>query len=153
MSMLADPGLEGGWASTPAVRKRMVTLAAGRDTAPEVALRRELWRRGRRYVVNHPLGLGGVRRSADIVFRAERVAIFVDGCFWHRCPEHASTPRTNAEYWRQKFERNVERDRQTDLLATEAGWRVLRIWEHDDPHTAADIVERALIERRAQILR
>ncbi len=110
-------------------------------TAPEMAIRRELHRRGLRYRVNMPLPeLGRVR--PDIVFTRVRVAVFVDGCFWHRCPEHGTSPKTNAEWWRRKLDTNVERDRQTDTALAEAGWTILRIWEHEKTTTAADQVER-----------
>lgn len=135
------------FASSPAVAKRMRTMSAGRDTAPELALRRELWRRGHRgYRVNHPLGLPGVRRRADMAFTRFRLAVFLDGCYWHSCPHHGTQPRTNTGYWSTKLARNVERDRQTDRLAADAGWKVLRIWEHEETAEAADRVERAVDE-------
>ena len=110
------------------------------NTAPEVAIRRELHRRGLRYRVNMPLPqIPRVR--PDIVFTRIRVAVFVDGCFWHRCPEHGTSPKTNAEWWHLKLDTNVERDRQTDTALAEAGWTVIRIWEHEDAITAADQVE------------
>ncbi len=111
-----------------------------RHTTPEMTIRRELHRRGLRYRVNMPLPqLGGTR--PDIVFTRVRVAVFVDGCFWHRCPEHGSSPKTNAGWWRRKLDTNVERDRRTDIELAEAGWTVVRIWEHEDTSTAADRVE------------
>lgn len=116
-----------------------------RDTAPELALRRELHRRGRRYFVNRS-PLGG-RRRADIVFPSARVAIFVDGCFWHSCPLHGTYPRSNASWWRDKLAANVARDRDTDVTLTAAGWLVIRVWEHEDVADAADIVEAALAPR------
>lgn len=112
-------------------------------TAPEVAIRRALHRRGLRYRVNMPLpGIGKVR--PDIVFTRVRVAVFVDGCFWHRCPEHGTSPKTNADWWRQKLDTNVERDRTTDTALVEAGWTVIRIWEHENATNAADRVEALL---------
>lgn len=81
------------------------------------------------------------RARPDIVFTRTRVAVFVDGCFWHRCPEHESFPKTNADWWRKKLDANVTRDRTTDAALTEAGWTVIRIWEHEDLATAADRVE------------
>jgi DNA mismatch endonuclease, patch repair protein len=114
------------------------------DTAPEVALRKELHRRGFRYRVDYQLPLHGVRRRADIVFTARRIAVFVDGCYWHACPVHATWPTASAEWWRAKLEGNVRRDRDTDQRLAEAGWVSLRVWEHDDPMAAADRVESAL---------
>ncbi len=80
----------------------------------------------------------GVRRRADIVFPRKKIAIFVDGCFWHGCPEHFTVAKTNAEYWAAKVETNRTRDRDTDRLLTAAGWTVMRIWEHEDVHDSAD---------------
>jgi DNA mismatch endonuclease (patch repair protein) len=75
------------------------------------------------------------------------VAVFVDGCFWHSCPEHASWPKANADWWRRKLEANVRRDRLTDAALTDAGWLVIRIWEHESPVEAADRIERAVRAR------
>lgn len=114
-----------------------------RDTAPEVALRRELHRRGLRFYVDRA-PLPGVRRRADLVFPRRRVAVYVDGCFWHRCPLHATDPKNNARWWADKLARNVERDRDTDSRLAAAGWTVVRVWEHEDPMTAATQVVDAL---------
>jgi len=113
------------------------------DTKPELALRRELHRRGRRYRVHATVEAGGRRCKPDIVFPGEQLAVFVDGCRWHCCPEHFRAPRVNAEYWNAKFARNVARDRLTDEALALAGWRVVRVWEHEDPRAAADRVEHA----------
>jgi DNA mismatch endonuclease (patch repair protein) len=115
-----------------------------RDTGPELALRRALHARGLRYRVEAALE-PGVRCRADVVFRPQRVAVFMDGCFWHRCPLHATDPANNAEYWRAKFERVVARDRRNDVALTDAGWTVVRVWEHEDPAEAADRIE-ALVQ-------
>lgn len=119
-----------------------------RDTGPEIALRRLLHAQGLRYRV-HVRPLAGIRRTADIVFRPTRVAIFVDGCFWHCCPEHYQAPATNPDYWIGKLQANVDRDRQTDALLADAGWLALRIWEHEDPGIAARRVAK-LVRRRRQ---
>jgi DNA mismatch endonuclease (patch repair protein) len=111
-----------------------------RDTAPELALRRELHTRGLRYRVEFKV-LPGVRRRADIVFTKARVVVFVDGCFWHRCPVHRTEPRANAEFWRAKLDANEARDRDTDRGLAEAGWTVVRVWEHEDVVAAADRIE------------
>ena len=91
--------------------------------------------------------LKGVRRTADLVFGPSRVAVFVDGCFWHFCPDHATDPKTNSSYWGPKLQRNAERDRETDELLTAAGWLSVRVWEHEDPKAAADRVEAIVTER------
>ncbi|PTR24160.1 T/G mismatch-specific endonuclease [Rhodococcus sp. OK519] len=114
-----------------------------RDTAPEVALRRELHRRGARFFVDRA-PLRGLRRRADLVFPRKRVAVYVDGCFWHSCPQHATAPKNNAQWWADKLAANVIRDRDTDTRLEAAGWTVVRIWEHEDPTEAADRVQTAL---------
>ncbi len=114
-----------------------------RDTAPEIALRRILHARGRRFRVDAPLP-GIPRRRADILFSGSKVAVFVDGCFWHSCPEHETHPVTNGDWWASKLTRNFERDRDTDRRLTDLGWTSLRVWEHQDPFQAADQVESAL---------
>ncbi|AMY53608.1 very short patch repair endonuclease [Rhodococcoides fascians] len=110
-----------------------------RDTKPEVALRRELHRRGLRYFVDRA-PVKGMRRRADLVFPRRKVAVYVDGCFWHSCPVHATKPRNNAQWWADKLAANVARDRDTDTRLIEEGWRVVRIWEHEDPVVAAQRV-------------
>ncbi len=112
-----------------------------RDTKPEIELRRLLHARGLRYRVDRSV-LPGVRRRADIVFPSARVVVFVDGCFWHGCPEHVTWPKSNAEFWRQKIEANRSRDRDTDDRLAAAGWRSIHVWEHEDAAPAADRVER-----------
>jgi DNA mismatch endonuclease (patch repair protein) len=111
-----------------------------RDTKPEFELRRILHSRGLRYRVDRPV-LPEVRRRADLVFARTRVVVFVDGCFWHGCPEHATWPKRNAEFWREKIETNRLRDRDTDKRLAAAGWRVERVWEHEDIAVAADRIE------------
>lgn len=115
-----------------------------RDTKPEKALRSELWRRGLRYRVDFKV-VGG-RRRVDIVFTRARVAVFVDGCFWHRCPVHATVPKANREWWEAKLSMNVDRDRATDEALLQAGWTVIRIWEHERASAAADRIE-AMVRR------
>jgi DNA mismatch endonuclease (patch repair protein) len=114
-----------------------------RDTRAELQLRRELHRRGRRFRVDVP-PLPGLRRRADIVFTRQHVAVYVDGCFWHACPEHGTVPRHNQQWWIGKLEANERRDRDTDRRLREAGWQVVRIWEHVGTLDAADEVERQL---------
>ena len=119
-----------------------------RDTKPELALRRALHARGLRYRVDRAV-LAGMRRRPDIVFGPARVVVFVDGCFWHGCPDHATWPTNNAEFWRKKIETNRLRDRDTDSRLAEAGWTVVRVWEHEDAQDAAERVARQLCRRRA----
>jgi DNA mismatch endonuclease (patch repair protein) len=115
------------------------------DTKPEVALRSRLHRRGLRFRKDVLLRLDGGRVRPDIVFPGVRVAVFCDGCFWHRCPLHATDPKTNAAYWAPKLAANVRRDREGDEHLREAGWTVARIWEHEiesDVEAAADRIAR-----------
>lgn len=114
-----------------------------RDTRPEMRIRRALHALGYRYRVDRA-PLPSLRRRADIVFTRQRVAVFVDGCFWHRCPRHGTSPRSNAEYWQAKIARNVERDRETDADLRDSGWRVVRVWEHEPVGEAVDRVIAAL---------
>jgi DNA mismatch endonuclease (patch repair protein) len=114
-----------------------------RDTPSELALRSLLHRRGLRYRVDHP-PIPGSRRRADLVFSRARVAVFVDGCFWHGCPDHASWPTANAEWWREKILANRRRDEDTDRTLADAGWHVIRVWEHESPTEAADRIQQAV---------
>lgn len=114
------------------------------DTQPEVALRRALHARGFRFRKDRLIDAGGRRVRADVVFSRKRVAIFVDGCFWHGCPDHCRMPGTNVDYWQAKIERNKTRDRRTDEALTADGWRVLRFWEHVPVEEAARAVTKAL---------
>jgi DNA mismatch endonuclease (patch repair protein) len=106
-------------------------------TKPEVALRRELHRRGLRFRVNHP-GLPG---RPDVAFTRAKVAVFVDGCFWHCCPDHGTLPRNNREWWRAKLDRNIARDGAKDAALAGLGWSVLHVWEHEAAGESADRVE------------
>lgn len=107
------------------------------DTKPEVELRSALHRRGLRFRKNcRPVP--AIKCRADVVFATARVAVFVDGCFWHRCPEHGTSPRANASYWTAKLDRNVERDAENDAALTKAGWRIIRVWEHEPAAEAAE---------------
>src|SRR6185437_1901752 len=118
----------------PSSPGRSANMKANRrvDTKPELALRRALHARGYRYRKDLRLDLpGGVRVRPDIVFTARRVAVFVDGCFWHCCPQHGTQPAANTWYWEPKLRRNVERDRAADTALAAAGWTVLRLWEHE----------------------
>jgi DNA mismatch endonuclease (patch repair protein) len=114
-----------------------------RDSRAELALRSELHRRGLRFRVDLPIKLATRTVRPDVVFTRARLAVFVDGCFWHCCPQHRTSPRVNTGYWRPKLARNVSRDRQVDAALTSAGWRVLRAWEHEPAARVADDVLRA----------
>lgn len=90
----------------------------------------------------------GLRSRADVVFGPEKVAVYVDGCFWHSCPEHGSMPKANAAFWKRKLERNQQRDMETDAALHQSGWEVVRVWEHEEVAEAADRVEDVLRARR-----
>jgi DNA mismatch endonuclease, patch repair protein len=121
-------------ASSPESLRRM-TSQRQRDTAPEIAVRSLLHRRGLRFRVHYPLPVP--RRRADIAFPRHQIAVFVDGCFWHGCPEHSTWPKKNAEWWRTKIRANQSRDADTDRSLEQAGWTSIRVWEHEDPEEVA----------------
>lgn len=134
------------WASTPAVR-RVMQGNKGRDTKPELALRRALHAMGLRYrVCARPVS--EIRRKVDIVFGPARVAVEVRGCFWHGCPEHYRPSTKNQEFWANKVAENVARDRDTDRRLSDVGWLVLVVWEHEDVAAAAQRVAAVVHERR-----
>jgi len=111
-----------------------------RDTGPELAVRRLIHAQGLRYRVDFA-PLARLRTRADLVFTRQKIAVFIDGCFWHMCSEHFIFPKTNRSYWEPKLARNAARDRRTNQALAEAGWLVLRYWEHENPGVvAADIV-------------
>ena len=121
-----------------------------RDTKPELALRRALHGQGYRYRKDYRLDLdSGARVRPDIAFTARRLAVFVDGCFWHCCPEHGNQPAANTWYWEPKLRRNVERDRVADTALGHSGWTVIRLWEHESLDEAVAAVVGALASRTA----
>jgi DNA mismatch endonuclease (patch repair protein) len=129
-------------------RSRNMRANRRSGTKPEVALRSALHRHGLRYRKDHLLRLEeGVKVRPDIVFTARKVAVFVDGCFWHVCPEHGRQPTTNDWYWTPKLRRNVERDRRADEVLVAAGWVVIRIWEHETLDTAVEQITTAIEHR------
>ncbi|MEU6155242.1 very short patch repair endonuclease [Actinosynnema sp. NPDC047251] len=132
--------------TTDEVRARM-SRQRSRDTEIEIALRRELHRLGLRYRV-HQRPVRAVRREADVVFGPAKVAVFVDGCFWHGCPTHGTWPKNNGDFWRTKIETNQTRDANTDQRLAEAGWLAVRVWEHEDPAEAANRVRETVLARR-----
>jgi DNA mismatch endonuclease (patch repair protein) len=133
--------------TTTGTRTRM-SRQKSRDTQVEIALRKALYAAGLRYRV-HRRPVPDVRREADIVFVGAKVAVFVDGCFWHGCPEHATWPRNNAEFWRTKIEGNRRRDVDTDSRLAEAGWLPVRVWEHEAADIAVNRVRAAVDGRRS----
>ena len=136
----------------PPSRKTSLRMAKVRQqgTAPEVALRRELFQSGLRYRVNYAV-IKKPSRVADIAFPRLKVAVFVDGCFWHGCPKHATWPKRNAEFWRQKIEANRIRDADTTAKLRGDGWTVLRIWEHETPIEASKSVIELITAVRASL--
>ncbi|MDX3317230.1 MULTISPECIES: very short patch repair endonuclease [Streptomyces] len=137
----------GSWASSAARRRNMQAIRS-RDTKPEILIRRLVHAAGLRYrVAARPLP--DLRRTADMVFRSAQVAVFIDGCYWHGCPEHYVPPKTNSGYWSEKVVRNVSRDRDTDARLREAGWLVLRFWEHEPSDACANEIAVTVLARRA----
>lgn len=123
---------------TPEQRSRCMARIRGKDTGPEVIIRKMLWSLGHRYRINYRLP-----GRPDIVFPGRRLAVFMDGCFWHRCPLHYQAPATNPGFWEAKIAGNVRRDREVDTRLATAGWSVLRFWEHevkDDPERVLRVI-------------
>ncbi|MET7537509.1 very short patch repair endonuclease [Streptomyces sp. NPDC005507] len=119
-----------------------------KDTEAELAVRRLLHAAGFRYRVEYPVP-GMARRRIDVAFTRAKVAVLIDGCFWHGCPQHATRPKANAEWWHTKLARNMARDRETTEHLIAAGWTVLRFWEHEDPKDVVERVMRAVREQGA----
>lgn len=156
---MIDPAMRrivhlGGGAQAPYAEPTSAAASAmGRanrrsETKPEVRLRSHLHARGLRFRKDHPIRVGSLRARPDIVFTRARVAVFVDGCFWHGCPEHHVAPKSNQDYWNPKLRANQERDRRVDIALTDAGWMVLHVWEHEDPLEAAIRIHEAVTARR-----
>lgn len=122
-----------------------------KGTSAELSLRRALHAKGLRYRLNVPL-LSKPRRVPDIVFLRPRVAVFVDGCFWHGCPHHASWPKTNEVFWREKIEANRARDADTNRRLEALGWKIVRVWEHESPNQAAERIA-CIVRQRTRSLR
>lgn len=136
--------------SSPGVSARM-SRQPSKDTGVELAVRRLLHAEGMRYRVEYPVP-GMPRRRIDVAFPRAQVAVLIDGCFWHGCPQHATHPKSNAEWWRTKLERNMARDRETTEHLTAQGWTVLRFWEHTRPEEVAHTV-RTTVDRRRREMR
>jgi DNA mismatch endonuclease (patch repair protein) len=128
-------------------------MRANRKTGnrPEARLRSELHRRGLRFRKNAPIRGDGWTVRPDVVFPRLKIAVFLDGCFWHACPQHGTSPRVNQRYWLPKLEHNAERDSLNNKRLREAGWHVVRIWEHVATADAADSVEREVRLRRRAV--
>jgi DNA mismatch endonuclease (patch repair protein) len=136
------------WASSERARAVMKGNRR-RDTTPELAVRRLVHATGLRYRVDWP-PIPGLRRRADLVFAKARVAVFVDGCFWHGCPEHGTTSKSNAQYWEEKINNNRLRDADTNQRLGTEGWTVIRAWEHEDAAAVADRVVAAVRDARSR---
>ena len=117
-----------------------------RDTACEFAVRKLVHARGLRYRVDHPLPFDR-RRRADLLFPRQKVAVFIDGCFWHGCPQHGTSAKSNADWWRKKIEANRARDGDTVRRLEALGWLALRFWEHEDPSLVASRIQEAVEAR------
>lgn len=124
---------------TKSQRSNCMSRIKDRDTKPELQLRRALWARGLRYRLRYKL-----EGKPDMVLVTHKIAIFVDGCFWHGCPEHYREPRTRSEFWRAKIDRNKLRDDEVNRLLSSKGWRVLRFWEHTVQSSAAMCADEVL---------
>ncbi|MBX7136315.1 MAG: very short patch repair endonuclease [Fimbriimonadaceae bacterium] len=137
------------YVTTPG-RSRNMAAIRRQDTKAEVELRSALHRSGYRFRKDHPIPADGKLIRPDIVFTKRKVAIFVDGCFWHSCPTHGRQPTANADYWSPKLQRNAERDRQQTAALESAGWTVLRFWEHEAQPTVIDAIREA-VSRQASL--
>lgn len=120
-------------------RRRCMSRIRGKNTGPEMHLRKALWAAGFRYRLKNSLP-----GSPDLVFVRERLVVFVDGCFWHACPNHFQWPKNNASFWREKIQGNVERDHRNNILLQEQGWRVCRIWEHEINNDINSVVQKVV---------
>jgi DNA mismatch endonuclease, patch repair protein len=131
------------YATTPG-RSRNMSAIHRKDTRPELRLRSALHQRGYRFRKDHPVRVGGKVARPDIVFTKRLVAVFVDGCFWHSCPDHGRRPGVNGEYWSPKLEGNAIRDREQTAALQSAGWTVLRFWEHEELRATIAAIEAVL---------
>ncbi|WP_454793361.1 very short patch repair endonuclease [Mycolicibacterium lutetiense] len=130
-----------------AARSRNMAAVRRTDTTLELRTRSALHRLGLRFRKDFPVRVAGRLIRPDIAFTKLHVAVFVDGCFWHGCPEHGTMPTTNADFWRNKLETNASRDRLQTKLLIDAGWLVIRIWEHEATEEAVAVIQRAVSER------
>ena len=121
-------------------RSNCMSRIRGKDTVPEMILRRALWARGLRYRLHYR-----ITGRPDIVFPKQKIAIFIDGCFWHGCPAHRTYPKNNADFWRTKIENNIARDADVTKILEAEGWTVLRFWEHQIKLELPSIIDRILL--------
>ena len=124
---------------TPMQRSRCMSRIQGKNTSPETSLRKALWATGLRYRIHAKLP-----GKPDIVFTKLKVVIFIDGCFWHRCPIHGVMPKSNADFWKAKLKGNVKRDRKTDKTLRKLGWEVMRFWEHQVENELEKVVKEVI---------
>lgn len=148
MGLLSTASLPANSTASTLDTRTVMRANRSKDTGPEMALRRMLHQRSLRYRVDTQ-PLPNLRRRADVVFPADRVAVFVDGCFWHGCPEHYRPSTRNAQFWHEKIDANRARDLDTNKRLEEAGWTVIRIWEHESADECAERIASLLRERRA----
>ena len=144
----AEDAARRGYIVPGQARSQNMAAVRRRDTKPEIAVRSALHAAGYRYRIDFPIRLGGRLMRPDIAFTKRRVAVFIDGCFWHGCPIHGGIPATNPSFWQAKLAKNVDRDQKQTQLLLASGWRVVRIWEHDSVRTGVDLVVQALSEAK-----
>lgn len=126
---------------SPDVRSKVMSRIKSKDTSPELILRKALWKRGCRYRIHY--GLPG---TPDIVFIGKKVAVFIDGCFWHKCPKCYVEPKSNKNYWLSKIKKNVGKDKKNNKTLEEMGWKVIRLWEHEVKKDLNKSVEKIIKE-------
>lgn len=133
---------------TPEQRRRCMSRVKGKNTAPEVKLRKALWKKGLRYRVGYKLP-----GKPDMAFVSAHVVVFVDGCFWHGCPVHGSIPETNRDFWEKKINKNIKRDRDVTEELECAGWKVVRVWTHELKENFENVVDKIAKEIKDSSLR
>lgn len=133
-------------ASSGAALARM-KAAKPTDTAPELAIRSVLTQKGLSFQIDEK-PIDNLNRKADIIFRPVKVAVFVDGCFWHGCPIHGTKAKANAEFWASKIKQNQERDLDTTRRLEASGWKVIRVWEHENPEEVSQKIYDIVIKRK-----
>ena len=123
----------------PTQRSYCMSRIKGKDTEPELILRKALWANGLRYRLKNKLP-----GRPDIFFPARKIAIFIDGCFWHGCPDHCQIPKTNQPFWESKLSKNKSRDKEVSRVLENGGWCVIRLWEHDVKNDLSNCVKRVV---------